>query len=57
MKLGLNTELAEDDKTKKFEEWLFSLRNKNGENLARELKVKKYLEKKRNRTYEKRVQY
>ncbi|CAD8081348.1 unnamed protein product [Paramecium primaurelia] len=57
LKLGLSTELAEDDKTKKFEEWLFSLRNRNGQNLARELKVKKYLEKKRNRTYEKRVQY
>ncbi|CAK87702.1 unnamed protein product (macronuclear) [Paramecium tetraurelia] len=57
LKLGLTAELAEDDNTKKFEEWLYMLRNRNGQNLARELKVKKYLEKKRNRTYEKRVQY
>ncbi|CAD8084291.1 unnamed protein product [Paramecium sonneborni] len=57
LKMGLTNELANDEQTKKFEEWIFSLRNRNGQNLARELKVKKYLEKKRNRTYEKRVHY
>lgn len=50
-------DIVDDEETQKFEEWVQSLHKQNGAQLARELKVKKYLEKKRSRTYEKKVHY
>ncbi|CAD8121563.1 unnamed protein product [Paramecium sonneborni] len=61
IKVGLCEEILNDEETLKFEDWVEQLcTSTNHESLkemARKQKVKRYLEKKHNRTYEKKVHY
>ncbi|CAD8202016.1 unnamed protein product [Paramecium octaurelia] len=61
IKVGLCDEILNDEETLKFEDWVEQLcTSTNYESLkemARKQKVKRYLEKKHNRTYEKKVHY
>ncbi|CAK63870.1 unnamed protein product (macronuclear) [Paramecium tetraurelia] len=61
IKVGLCYEILNDEETLKFEDWVEQLcTSTNYESLkemARKQKVKRYLEKKHNRTYEKKVHY
>ncbi|CAD8066595.1 unnamed protein product [Paramecium primaurelia] len=61
IKVGLCEEILNDEETQKFEDWVEQLcTSTNHESLkemARKQKVKRYLEKKHSRTYEKKVHY
>ncbi|CAD8195587.1 unnamed protein product [Paramecium pentaurelia] len=61
IKVGLCDDILNDEETLKFEDWVEQLcTSTNHESLkemARKQKVKRYLEKKHNRTYEKKVHY
>ncbi|KAM3143109.1 hypothetical protein pb186bvf_004695 [Paramecium bursaria] len=61
IKIGLTEEMINDEESQKFEEWVEQLctstNHQSLKEMARRQKVKRYLEKKHSRTYEKKVHY
>ncbi|CAD8173415.1 unnamed protein product [Paramecium pentaurelia] len=59
IKIGLDYKILDDPQTLKFENWVQQMCNTkaNQKEIQRKLKVKKYLEKKHNRTFGKKVHY
>lgn len=61
MKIGIDSELLQDEETHRFEEWVEHLctatNHKSLKEMSRRQKVRNYLQKKHSRTYEKKVHY